>query len=366
MRRISCDLLQPGFILGRTIYTIDGRVLLAAGTVLQDSHIDRFREHAIASVYITEELDSELPPVSGIVSEAARQDTAHLVRESILSLQESRQLNIRAVEKIVIDLIEELLGNPQVLVQLSEIRSYDDHTFDHSVNVGILSLMVGITMGLNRSKLKELGIGALLHDVGKIRVDQQILNKPGLLTADEYDHVKAHSELGFEMLRASDDVSLLAAHISYQHHERWDGNGYPRGLAGDQIHEYARIVATADVFDALMADRPYRPAYQANQAVTIINRLTNTHFEPRVVSALVSHVAVFPVGSLVALSSGEIGLVVDVKPDQPQRPLIRVIYDKNRRRLKTPHDIDMSRLTTVYISRVVSEREWAELRQNEQ
>jgi putative nucleotidyltransferase with HDIG domain len=347
--------------VGRTIYSGDGRVLLTAGMILNDYYIERLHTIGIASIYIKEELFDGVEELPDVISEQSRAETIKLVKDSFTSLEQHRRINIRAVRQTVDNIIDELLSNRELLINLSDIRSYDDYTFSHSVNVCILSLMTAITLGFHELKLKELGIGALLHDIGKIRIDKEILNKPGELSTEEMSEVKRHSEYGFEILRAYDDVPLLSAHIAFQHHERWDGNGYPRGLRGEDIHEYARIVAVADVYDALLADRPYRPSYSVDQAVTVVSRMSDIYFEPRSLAALVSHIAIFPVGSVVMLSSGQVGLVVDVNKDAPTRPVVRILFDTYGKRIPTPHEIDLTRLTTVYVNRVLSENDILEL-----
>ena len=157
---------------------------------------------------------------------------------------------------MVDQIIDELLADLSVLVNLTDIRTFDDYTFASLSNVSVLAIMTGITMGYNDLQLKELGVGAILHDLGKIRIDKSILSKTGELSKEEYEEVKRHPVYGFEILRQYQDVSLLSANVAFQHHERWDGSGYPRGLSGENILEYARIVAACDVYDALLADRP--------------------------------------------------------------------------------------------------------------
>ncbi|MGE5421622.1 MAG: HD-GYP domain-containing protein [Ignavibacteriales bacterium] len=361
MRRISLQFLKPGMKVARTILTADGRVLLAAGVLLNGKYIERLREMEIQSVYILDDLFNTFDNVPDVISEETRNETARMVKDSFKHLEHNRRMNVRAVKNKVDDIMDEILSNNDILVNLTDIRSFDDYTFGHSVNVCILSIMTAITLGYHELKLKELGVGALLHDVGKIRITKEILNKPGELTNQEFDEVRLHSKHGYEILRTYEEVPLLSAHISFQHHERWDGKGYPRGLAGEEIHEYARIVAVADVYDALLADRPYRASYSINQAVTILSRMVDSYFDPRILAALISNIAIFPLGSVVVLNTGELGLVVDVHKSVPTRPVIRVMFDRYRKRLSPCHEIDLSRMTTVYIAKVLSEQEIVEI-----
>ncbi len=361
MRRINIDDLKPDMILARSIYSSDGRILLNAGMVLNEQYIARLSDLGILSVYIVDEVFGIDHEVEDVVSERTRIETIQLVKDSFASLEQARKINVKMVQTLVGRLIDELLEHPQVLINLSDIRSYDDYTFAHSVNVCILSLMTGITLGYNDTKLKELGIGALLHDIGRVSLDKALINKPEDLSREEYELIKHHPQLGFEILRKYDDISLLSAHVAFQHHERWDGNGYPRGLAGEAIHEYARIVAVADVYDALLADRPYRSSYSVNQAITILRRMAGVHLEKRCVDAFVVNIAIYPIGSIVELNSGVIGVVVDVNREMPNRPVVKVVYDKLTRRFYQAHEVDLSKLETVMITRILEEREIAQL-----
>lgn len=348
-------------VVARAIFDSEGRILLHSGIALNENYIIRLASIGIASVYIQDEEFGDTP-VPDVVSETTRSETARVVKQSFHNLETERKLNIRLVKHVVDNIIDELLANYNVLIHLSDIRAFDDYTFAHSVNVCILSIMTGVTMGYHDLKLRELGLGALLHDVGKIRIDDNILNKPDDLTHDEYAEVKHHTEYGFEMLRHQEDVPLLSAHIAYQHHERWDGQGYPRNLVGTGIHEYARIVAVADIYDALMADRPYRPSYSLNQALNIVKRMSGIHLDPACVTALMSNIAVYPIGTIVELSTGDIGVVVDVNKDYPTRPVIRIVYDRNARRLNQPHEVDLSKLSTIVVRRSLTNEQVEDLK----
>jgi HD-GYP domain-containing protein (c-di-GMP phosphodiesterase class II) len=219
--------------------------------------------------------------------------------------------------------------------------------------------MCGISLSYHDLKLKELGIGALLHDIGKTKIDISILNKEEDLTREEFIEIKKHSEYGFNILRQYPDVSLLSAHIAFQHHERWDGKGYPRQLDGDKILEYARIVAVADVYDALLADRPYRPSYSVSQAITILQRMSGIYLDPECVTALIANIAIYPIGSIVELNSGDIGIVVDNNKETPNRPILKIVYDTKNQRMIRPHEVDLSKLSTVVIRKTLTEEDIA-------
>lgn len=354
MRRIRVEDLKPDMIIARSIYSGDSHILLHAGMVLTPDSIRRLYEIGITSVYIQQEDLIETTPIQDVISEETRLETIRMVKLSFVNLEIHLKLNLGKLKSLVDNIIDELLTNDHVLVQLSDIRAFDDYLFAHSVNVCVLSIMTGITLVYERQHLMELGVGALLHDIGKTRVDAEILNKPDDLTRDEFEEVKRHTEYGFEILREYQEVTLLSAHIAYQHHERWDGQGYPRGLCGREIHEYARIVAVADVYDALLADRPYRPSYTVSQALTILERMSGIYLDPECVTALITNIAVYPIGSLVEISTGYIGIVVNTNKETPTRPVVKMLMDNNGRRLSRPHEIDLSQLSTIMIIKPLS------------
>lgn len=365
MIRIRVENLTPGMIIARNIYSSDGRILLHAGIELNENYINRLQNLGIGSVYIKDEFDDEIiTPIREPVSEQTRTETVKEVKNAFEAIEQSRSMNTRAIHSMVNKILDEILANDDILINLSDIRTFDDYTFYHSVNVCILSIMTGITLGYHDLKLKELGIGSLLHDIGKIYIDKSILNKPDDLTKEEYMEIKRHPEYGFEILRKYPDIPLLSAHIAFQHHERWDGQGYPRGLAGENIHEYARIVAVADVYDALLADRPYRPSYTINQAITILTRMAGIYLESRCVNALLANIAVYPIGSIVELNTGDIGIVVDVNKEAPTRPVLKMIYNRSSHRICRPYEVDLSKLTTIIITRSLSREELAEILKN--
>jgi HD-GYP domain-containing protein (c-di-GMP phosphodiesterase class II) len=353
MRRIRIDELKSGMIVAHTIMDCDGRILLRSGIQLNENYIKRLSEFGLNSVYIRDSLDGV--EVRDVISDETRLESIKIVKDSFQQLENQHKLNVRMVQSMVDKIIDDLLSDINVLVNFNDIRTFDDYTFGHSVNVAVLAIMTGITLGFNELQLKELGIGAILHDIGKTRIDKNILSKTGDLSKDEFNEIKRHTYYGFEILRQYPDVSLMSAHVALQHHERWDGNGYPRRLAGDNIIEYARIVTVCDVYDALVSDRPYRAAYTVNQALNILKRMSGIYLDPNCVDALISNIAVFPVGSVVELSTGELGVVVDVNKATPSRPIVRLIFDRYGKRLQHPYEVDLSKYSTVIVTKTLQE-----------
>lgn len=357
MQRISVTRLEPGMKVARHVFDADGRVLVAAGVVLRNSYINRLKELGVGSVYIQADI---LPAVEipEVVKEETRIKAVQVVKNSFQNFRTTKQINFKQFADIAAAIVEEVMGSGDTLLHLSDIRTYDDYTFAHSVNVCILSVLMGDSMNYDMSRLKELALGALLHDVGKVLVPIEVLNKPGRLTPEEFSVVKNHTELGFEILRKQQDqVPLLACHVAYQHQEKVDGSGYPRQLKGAQIHEYARIAAVADVYDALTSDRPYRKGLLPHEAYEIMMASGNTHFDMDFLHRFFNKIAVYPMGSIVRLNTGDTGIVTDVFPDLPTRPKVQIITDYSGSIIRELREVNLTKQLTIFIDKVLTEEE---------
>lgn len=361
MRKIPLDYAKEGMSLGRSIIDSEGNILLKAGVELDEFYINRLFDLGIHSIYIRDETFGETDEIEEVISEETRIKTVKLVKKTFSSLQVDRKINTVALRKTVNNMLDEILDNSNVLLSITEISSLNDIVFYHCVSVCTLSIMTGITMGYNDIKLRDLGIGALLHDIGKSKIDPEIMKREGSLSEEESSLMSKHPELGFSIIKSYGDLSLLSAHVAFQHHERWDGKGYPRQLAGTAIHEYARIVAAANIYDELMANRPNRPAYEVNQAITLIKLMSGIYFDPQVVTAMISNIASYPVGTIVKLNTGDIGIVTHLNNTAPHRPVVRIVFDNILRKINHPHEIDLSSMTTVIPVQVMSEQELSKL-----
>ncbi|MEQ8176418.1 MAG: HD domain-containing phosphohydrolase, partial [Syntrophomonadaceae bacterium] len=270
MRRVYLEDLQPGMIIARTIIGRDGRSLLTENTRLTENYISKLDTLGITSIYIKDGLaDNEIPE---IISQKVLAQVSNSLTLSIKNLTTRNVLQIDSLKKGVSLLIEDIMSNQHLLIQLEDIHSSDDYLFFHSINVAVFSIMVGITLGYPENRLMDMGLGALVHDIGMTMIDPGIVKKQGPLDPRELEQLKGHTEIGFNILRTYREVSTMSAHIAYQHHERISGTGYPRQLEGRQIIEFAKIVAVADTFDALISDRPYRKGYSSAEAVTVLNK----------------------------------------------------------------------------------------------
>ncbi|QGG48425.1 HD-GYP domain-containing protein [Heliorestis convoluta] len=359
MRKISMEQLTPGMILARTLYSSDGKILLGAGITVSASFIERLKKLGIPAVFIKDQLTDDLP-IPQVIRESVRNATIKTVRDTFFRVQLLGEKGIdgREIKKAVSHLIDEIIANRHILIHMSDIRAYDDYTFGHSVNVAVLATLTGLALGYNELKLRDLACGALLHDIGKMFVPIEILNKPGSLTDDEYKEIQKHSYYGFDVIRKKrEDFSSLSAHVAFQHHERFDGTGYPRGLHGNDIHEFARIVAVADMFDALVADRVYRKGFLPYQAHEILMAATSQHLDPSITQVFLQNIAIYPIGSVVQLNTGAVGIVVDVNKLFQTRPVVRLIFSDEGKQLVEATEIDLTRHPTMFIHKLLTENE---------
>lgn len=354
MRRVMTQKIVSGMKLAKTIYASDGLVLLGEGVKLTPKYIKRLLDLEIFSVYIEDEISQgiECPDV---IHESTRVEAVKAVRKIAQGYNKGKPLDVRQAKRHINKIVDDLFYAKDVLVNMIDLRSKSDYTFCHMVNVAVLSVMAGVSMGYNELKLRDLGVGALLHDLGKLKIDDAIYNKPGKLTSEEYEDVKLHATYGFDILQGMKDVNILCAHVAYQHHERFDGLGYPRGLKGKEIHDFARIVALADVYDALTADRPYRKALRPYHAVEYLVAMGGSQFDPDFTKVFVEHIAVYPVGSLVELNTNQKAIIASTNNRSKTRPVVRVLTDSSGKPLSQPFELDLFNAPTYFINGFIEE-----------
>ncbi|MDU4962148.1 MAG: HD-GYP domain-containing protein [Sporomusaceae bacterium] len=356
MQRVSLPFLQAGMLVAKGVYNSEGRLLLSAGTILAEGTIPKLENLGVGSVYVCNPLFSDLE-VPELINIDTRVRTIQGLQSVVRRFQRTGELNLEPLKGAARQLVVEIVRNREAMIHLVDLRTYDDYLIAHSVNVCILSLLTAVNMDYSEDKLLDLALGCLLHDLGMTAVPAEILAKVGSLTPRESRIVQEHAEAGFNYIRKLRDISVLAAHIAFQHHERFDGKGYPRQMIGTDIHEYGRIAAVADIFDALISDRPYRKGMLPHEAYETLMTLGGTFVDPEIVNIFLAHVAIYPMGSVVQLASNEIGLVIKVLPKLQSRPVIRLLTDTSGQLLEQPREIDLTEHLTLFITRVLKESE---------
>jgi len=349
MRKISLKNVQVGVKLGRSIFTEDGRILLRAGVEMKQSYIDHLEKCNISDIYIEDEISKDIE-IRDVVDDTTRIEAKVIVKNVMEDFKSTSRIKFESVSNIVNKITDDLLSNRDILVNLSDIKTTDDYTFAHSVNVCILSIITGIKLGLNQIRLKHLGVGALLHDIGKVNIPESILKKPSMLTDEEYDLIKKHTVFGHEILKTNPDISASSAYIALGHHERYDGSGYPHGVKGENIHIFARIAAIADVYDALTSDRIYRPKMKIHEAVEYMMTVGSRVFDMEILQSFIKCIAIYAIGSGVLLNTGEKGIVVDVNRQFPTRPIVRIIYQADGTKSSKFEEVDLTKKLNIFIT----------------
>ncbi|MGE5679082.1 MAG: HD-GYP domain-containing protein [Pseudomonadota bacterium] len=354
MRRILVENLREGMVLARNLYSYDGNVLLNAGIVFRSSYIDRLKGLEIRDLYVEDAISSDIY-IQDVITDETRFEARINIKNAMDSIRYGKSLDVAPVRNSVCKMIDELMENKEMMVNLQDLKSNDQYTFSHSVNVCVLSLITGISMNYDEGKLRELGIGAILHDVGKTKVPVEILNKPYSLDPDEYEIVKKHTNYGYELLKKTQVLSTYASYIALTHHERYDGKGYPLGLSGKEIHEFSKIVSVADVYDAITSDRVYRKRVNVNDAIEYLIGMGDHQFDYNIVRAFIEHITTYPPGTCLLLNTGEKAIVVDINKRYPNRPIIRIFADQEGQMLKVPKEIDLTKNNTLLITEIIDD-----------
>jgi len=291
MRRVALKSIIPGQRLAKTVYSKKGNMLLEAGIELSNQHIAKLEFFNIEELFI-EYIDSEENDCPSPISGDTREEAKVLIRKIMNSNAVNLDSEYIKVEYYVNSIIDQLLFRQDIVISLNEIRNVDDYTFEHSVSVCIFSLIIGISLEYSDTDLFELGVGALLHDIGKLKIPDSILKKPSNLTPEEFSFIKMHSYFGYEILSKSSNISKKSAEVALYHHERIDGSGYPNKLSSLDIPEFARITAVADVFDALTSDRVYRNKLGINEVVEYMTSSNMNLFDQKMLKCFMKFIRV--------------------------------------------------------------------------
>lgn len=357
LRLISINSLLPGMRLGKKIYNEDGMILLSENAELTDSIIRRLKMYGLDLVYIADERTEDII-IHDMIEDETRRRALSEIRDNFRKFTGPAVKSMtypylgKTFSSLVESIMDDLSAREDVMIMMMNINSMDHYLYRHSLNVCIYTVLLGQIHGYSKDELLVLGLGALLHDIGKTQLPLSLLNKPGKLTDDEYTLMKTHTEAGFNMLKDEAGIPLLSAHCAYQHHERIDGSGYPRGISGNDIHEFARWLGIVDSFDAMTTHRVYRSAMLPHQALEVLYTGSGTWYEKSKLEVFRDRVVIYPLGLTVKLSTGQRGVVAKINSDIPQRPVIRIISDEYGEPLKAPIDVDLSRQLSITIVEV--------------
>lgn len=328
--------LHAGMILKRDIYTFNPEThkieKIEAEKKLTKRNIENLARVAsknVAGAYIDDGNGKILTQTETLIPNELKWIAISTMKQAFKMFDQTAQsLHIEAINQIsdvarqLVDVIE---NNKQIMLNIFDLKLYDDYTYNHSLGVATISIAIGTAMRLSRQELCELGLCALMHDIGKTKIPIEIINKPGKLTKEEFDVVKEHPFLGAEFMNAEHLVNDEIYQGVLSHHEKFDGTGYPNGQEGKDIPLYGRIISVADVFDALTSLRPYHSPALPKDGIEYIMGGSGKAFDVQVVSAFLQKISPYPVGSCVKLSNGELAIVVRQRKSSPLRPKIRLL-----------------------------------------
>lgn len=314
---------NEGMILARDVVDQYGRILLSAGIPLKRTILDLLKKHEVTSIFVQSPdiINHEISFTQDVVAMETRLKLISGVKAAFLN-PDGLVEHLTELEYYVENVVHNLAKYKSVLLYLTDIDDANDYLFMHSVNVGLFSIVIGIAMNLSLEELCLLGMGGLLHDFGKTRISPEILNKQGRLTLAEFTEIKKHSSLGYNLLKLDAHLDYRIIFMALQHHERCNGSGYPWGISRNKIHPLARIVAVADVYDALTTDRVYRAKLTSLAATQMINAGDRIHFDHDVITAFNKVAIPYPIGSEVTLNHGVEGKVVGLNSLDLIRPLV--------------------------------------------
>lgn len=343
--------LQCTDVLARSIYNDNGRVLLNAGVKITREYIFQLISNGVYWVYIE---DSNFDDVTDdkYLNEL-KMSTIESMPNIFNDIINCNKSGFEETHEKVKSLLNYILGQGNVNINLYEVKTYDNYTYIHCVDTCIMSVFLGILLKLKNSELIDLGMAAILHDIGKTKIPNDILNKKGTYTKEEFEIVKKHPLLGKEILENANlhNPAIIAGVV--QHHERYDGKGYPFGYKNDEISIFARIISLCDVFTAISANRSYRKRYKPTEAYEYILGGSGIFFDDKIVEIFRNNFAVYPLGSCVRLSNGIEGYVVKQNPHFADRPVIRVVYESISKKNIHPYEINLLNSTNLVIESLI-------------
>lgn len=359
---LNCDWTSHPFFRKRFLLKSDDEIVKISDAGIREIYIDTEKGLDLRHARTVEEVNSTLHkemveivsrPQAPIITlsfaeEVGRanriKNEAHaLVKTVMQDVRLGKAVEIEQIDPMIESITESVLSNSGALLTLLRIKNKDDYTFLHSVSVGTLMIAFGRSLGLDKETIRLAGLGGILHDTGKALVPDEILNKPGRLTEEEFDIIRKHPQDGYDILCKTDGIEAIPLDITLHHHERVDGSGYPYKLPGDKISTMAKMAAIVDVYDAITADRCYHKGMPPTDALRKIFEWSKYHFDPSLVQAFMRCVGIYPVGTLVMLESGKLGVVIEQHATNLLAPKVKIMFSSKSNTYLKPEIIDLSR-----------------------
>ncbi|MEN3185225.1 MAG: HD-GYP domain-containing protein [Atribacterota bacterium] len=352
--KIAIQQLEVGQVLASTLLDENGQILLGKGKRITQAFLDRLiawgKDYVFAEAL--EEVTAETPMED--ISFETKEQTLNDLQETLTLLSQGKRVPMEPLERDVRKILQEVKAHQELVIPITQLKKHDDLTFTHSLNVSIIATFIGKFLGLREEVIQILGLGALLHDLGKLRIPPEILNKPQPLIPEERKVIQQHPVMARKILDEQTRLNGIAKNVASQHHEKIDGSGYPRNLSRRDISSLAQIAAVADIYEALTSDRPYRKALPISEVVEYLMGNAGYTLDENVVSTFVSHISPYQVGDRVQLSSGEEAVVSRINPVLPFRPFVRIRTVSPEGKVTLSEEIDLSQSLVLTIVREIA------------
>lgn len=348
MRLIPIECVRDKSVVAKTIYDNNGNVLVNKGVSLTSQVLRKLRELEIWSIYIEDEYSSS--EIRDIIKPELRQKSITFIKEAFVNIknivlkeskdkledstiQQNKLEYINSLRNIAEELVENIYSNEHILLSLVDIKSFDNYMYQHSINVAVISVSMGMALSLPKEELLDIAEGALLHDIGKIYIPKDIYQKHDELTDEERELYNSHPIKGYEYVKKEFRVNDNVLDIIKQHHERIDGNGFPNKLKGNEISKFAKIISIADCYDYLTSDTIHTRAIPAADALEFIMSHINTLFDYDIVLMFSKILIAYPAGTIVKLSNGDIAVVESTPENYPLRPVVKIIKSDSQEKI---------------------------------
>lgn len=364
VHEFCCSWLDHGFLFNNIRIKNDRIVEKIVTSGIQEVYIDTVKGLDVSDGQIKEDVQREIqteltkvmkeaePRVINSVSiqeeltiaNKIKYEAMHTVRDFMENAKLGKQIEVEKADHAVEDIVNSIFRNNDALISLCRIKRVDEYLYLHSISVCVLMISFCRALNFDRKVLKRVGVGALLHDIGKIKVPPNILNKPSRLSEEEFEIVKEHVEHGINILTKTPGFSPISMHVVAEHHERYDGSGYPKGLIGEDISIYGQMAAIVDMYDAMTSDRCYQKGMEPTEVLKKLFEWGKFHFQEEMVHHFIRCVGTYPVGTLVRLESDLLCVVLEQVTKDLLHPVVRAIFDTKKNRFIKPFDIDLSKL----------------------
>ncbi|MGC8770390.1 MAG: HD-GYP domain-containing protein [Brevinematia bacterium] len=336
--------LYEGMVLQGDLYTELGEKVANAKEPLPKELIEELKLKGIKKVYYSKPIPKKIKDLPEVIKPETLEKGFLVSQEVAKNIEGDKPLPVKDIENTVESFMGEISSSkPEAILNMLELKEYDEYTYTHSVNVSLISIMFANFLKWDDKKIKDLGVGAILHDMGKILIPKEIINKNGKLTNEEFELVKKHTIYGYEIVKAYKEFNETVQLIPLLHHECYNGTGYPFGLSGEKIDEVAQVVSLADFFDAIVTKRSYKPGYPFWNAFLSIQHNTGTKFIPRLAIEFVNKMPqklagepVLKVGDFVLLNTKEIAEIVELSDKSTLKPTVKIYINSKQQKVKFP------------------------------